>query len=145
MAGADSIERSAPLTQIELQQFADEADRRRFSPTALKAFMSLSREWRLANGEAASLLGVTDDAYDHLRRGAQPELSQDQLTRMSALLGVYKGLHRLFHDDAGDRWIRNPNTGPLFSGRTPIEAMIEGGIPTMIDVRRYIDAIREGP
>lgn len=96
MAGADSSERSAPMTLIERQKFADEADRRRFSPVALKAFMNLAHEWRLASGEAASLLGVTNDAYDHLRRGAQPELSQDQLTRMSALLGIYKGLQMFF-------------------------------------------------
>jgi hypothetical protein len=32
----------------------------------------------------------------------------------------------------------------LFGGKTPVEAMISGGIPTMLDVRRYVDAVRGG-
>ena len=71
-------------------------------------------------------------------------LSQDQLTRISALVGVFKGLHLLFADDTADTWMRRPNTGPLFDRLTPIEAMIEGGIPRMLDVRRYVDAVRGG-
>ena len=68
-------------------------------------------------------------------------MSQDQLTRVSALVGVYKGLHLLFADETADEWARRPNRGPLFDRETPIEAMIEGGIPRMLDVRRYIDAV----
>jgi uncharacterized protein (DUF2384 family) len=71
-------------------------------------------------------------------------LSQDQLTRVSALVGVFKGLHLLFADEMADRWMRLPNKGPLFENRTPIEAMIEGGIPIMLDVRRHVDALRAG-
>jgi hypothetical protein len=32
----------------------------------------------------------------------------------------------------------------LFNRATPIEAMIDGGIPIMIEARRYIDAVRGG-
>ena len=58
-------------------------------------------------------------------------LSQDQLTRVSAIVGLFKGLHLLFADDMADRWTRLRNKGPLFENRTPIDAMIEGGIPMM--------------
>jgi hypothetical protein len=85
-----------------------------------------------------------EGAYDLLKQAAHPVLSQDQLARMSAMIGIYKGLHLLFADGTGDKWNRNPNSGPLFRGLAPIEAMVEGGIPAMIDVRRYIDAVREG-
>jgi hypothetical protein len=37
-----------------------------------------------------------------------------------------------------------PNRGPLFGGLTPVESMIEGGIPQMLDVRRHVDALRGG-
>ena len=50
----------------------------------------------------------------------------------------------VFADEMADRWMRLPNKGPLFENRTPIEAMIEGGIPTMLDVRRHVDALRAG-
>jgi hypothetical protein len=71
-------------------------------------------------------------------------LSQDQLTRVSALVGLFKGLALLFADDMADRWPRLANRGPLFARRTPIEAMVEGGIPRMIEARRYVDAARGG-
>ncbi|KJB95157.1 hypothetical protein N826_07080 [Skermanella aerolata KACC 11604] len=33
-----------------------------------------------------------------------------------------------------------PQYGPLFQNLSPVEAMIEGGIPFMLEVRRYVDA-----
>jgi len=35
-------------------------------------------------------------------------------------------------------------TAGLFLNGGPVEAMIEGGIPTMLEVRRYVDAVRGG-
>jgi hypothetical protein len=128
----------------ELQTFAREGDRARLSPVAIKAFLSLTKAWGLTNGEAALLVGVSASSLDRLKRGARPTLSQDQLTRISALVGIFKGLHLLFVDDTADAWVRRPNTGPLFDRKTPVEAMIEGGIPQMLDVRRHVDAVRGG-
>ena len=71
-------------------------------------------------------------------------LSQDQLTRASAAIGVYKGLRLVFADDMALRWPRLDNSGPIFQRRTPVEAMIEGGIPLMLETRRYVDAVRGG-
>ena len=98
----------------------------------------------MSNAEAAALIGVSASSLDRIKRGNRPMLSQDQLTRVSALVGVFKGLHLLFADDTADDWVRRPNAGPLFDRRTPIDAMIEGGIPRMLDVRRYVDAVRGG-
>ena len=36
------------------------------------------------------------------------------------------------------------NTGPLFNGHSPVDLMIEGGIPVMLKVRRYLDGLRGG-
>ncbi len=126
------------------QTFADESDRARLSAVALTAYLALAARWSLANAEAAALLGVSGSSWDRIKRGHRPILGQDQLTRVSAIVGVYKGLHLLFADDTADRWPRLPNRGPLFGRRTPIEVMIEGGIPGMMDVRRSIDAVRGG-
>jgi hypothetical protein len=71
-------------------------------------------------------------------------LNQDQLTRISALVGTLKGLRLLFADDLSERWPRLPNKGQLFDGKTPIDCMIEGGIPRMLDIRRHVDALRGG-
>ena len=143
-ARAKLVTKPAALTPTELQTFAKESDRVRLSEVAIKAFLALAKAWGLSNGEAASLIGVSASSLDRIKRGYRPTLSQDQMTRVSALVGVFKGLHLLFSDSTADEWVRRPNTGPLFDRRTPIEAMIEGGIPRMLEVRRTIDAVRGG-
>ena len=134
-----------PLTPMDVQTFANPDDRQRLSEVALKAFKALAEEWSLSNTEAAALLGVSDSTWDRIKRNAwgQP-LSQDQLTRASAAIGVYKGLHLLFADQMADCWPKLANRGPVFQRKTPVEAMIEGGIPVMLETRRYIDAVRGG-
>ena len=135
----------ALLTPIDVQTFAKGEDRARLSGVALKAFRALIEQWGLSNAEAAALLGVSDSTWDRIKRGAwdQP-LSQDQLTRASAAIGVYKGLHLLFADEMADRWPKLPTRGPIFQRVSPVQAMIEGGIPVMLETRRYIDAVRGG-
>ena len=125
--------------------FADEADRKRLSATALKAFRRIVAHWDLTSQQAACLLGVSVSTWERLKpETVTKTLSQDQMTRISALTGIYKELHLLFIDAMADRWPMLENTGPLFDRRTPVAAMIEGGIPHMLEVRRYLDAVRGG-
>jgi hypothetical protein len=127
------------------QTFASEADRQRLTPTSLKAFRRLCAIWGLDNGAAAALLGVSLSTWDRIKAGRwDGVLSQDQMTRVSAIIGIYKGLHLLFADDTADIWPVRPNRNPLFDRLAPVEAMIRGGIPHMIDTRRYVDALRGG-
>jgi hypothetical protein len=136
---------SAPTGPRPWQTFADEEDRERLTPAALEAIRNLSKAWSVTGNEMAALLGVSPSTWDRIKGDAWGQaLSQDQLTRASAMIGVFKGLHLLFADAMADRWIRLRNSGPLFGNRTPIETMIEGGIPAMIEVRRYVDALRGG-
>lgn len=137
---------NAPMpATADPQTFADESDRRRLTPAALAGVRRLADAWKLTGGEAAALLGVSASTWDRIRAGAwRNSLSQDQLTRVSALVGVFKGLHLLFADSMADRWPRLPNRGPIFSAKSPVEAMIEGGIPRMLETRQYIDALRGG-
>jgi len=135
----------APLTPVDVQTFARGEDRARLSGVALKAFRALIEHWKLSNAEAAALLGVSDSTWDRIKRGTwEQPLSQDQLTRASAAIGVYKGLHLLFADDMADRWPKLPNRGAIFQRLSPVDAMIEGGIPVMLETRRYVDAVRGG-
>lgn len=128
-----------------VQTFANADDRERLTPAALEAMRNLAAAWQLTGEESAVLLGVSASTWDRIRSGtARTTLSQDQLMRVSALMGIYKGLHLLFADDTADRWPRLRNAGPLFRNLAPIEAMEEGGIPRMLEVRRYVDALRGG-
>ncbi len=127
------------------QSFASEADRARLTPAAIQALRNLAQRWKLNRQEAAALVGVSVTTWDRLAADKwQQSLSQDQLTRASALIGIYKGLHLLFADGMADRWPMLRNSGPLFENRSPVEVMVAGGIPLMLDVRRHVDALRGG-
>lgn len=134
-----------PAQPVGLQTFAEEGDRHRLSATAVKAVLRLVDAWDGSNAEGAALLGVSESTWDRMKAGRwDGTLSQDQLTRASALIGVFKGLHLLFADGMADRWPRLPNRAPVFDRQSPIAAMVEGGIPRMLETRQYIDALRGG-
>lgn len=138
-AGRVSSGHSSPQT------FALEHDRTRLTPPALMALRNLARTWRLTGGEAAALVGVSETTWDRIKADTWKQtLSQDQMMRVSAMIGIFKGLHLLFADDMADRWVRLRNSGPLFGNLTPVEAMVERGIPGMIEIRQYVDALRGG-
>jgi hypothetical protein len=129
----------------ERQDFSAEADRIRLSRVALKTYKRLVAQWGLTGQQAAALLDVSTSTWERLKQeGKQKSLNQDQLTRISAMVGIYKGLHLLFADDMADRWPKLDNRGPLFARMSPIESMMKGGIPQMLEVRRYVDAVRGG-
>lgn len=132
-------------TASELQTFANEADRARMTAAAVKGVVRLATAWESSNAEGAALLGVSQSTWDRMKAGKWDGiLSQDQLTRASALIGVFKGLHLIFADGMADRWPRLPNRGPVFNRMTPVQAMIAGGIPRMLETRRYVNALRGG-
>lgn len=127
------------------QTFAGESDRARLTGAAIKAVLRLIDAWGASNAEGAALLGVSASTWDRMKAGSwEGTLSQDQLTRASAMIGLYKGLHLLFANELADRWPRLENRAPVFGRRSPVQAMIEGGIPRMLETRQYIDALRGG-
>lgn len=142
-ASHPSLVRSPPARGP--QTFASEQDRARLTPAALLGLRSLARAWKLTGAEAAALIGVSETTWDRIKSEAWKQaFSQDQMMRVSAMIGIFKGLHLLFADGMADRWMRLRNAGPLFGNLTPIEAMIERGIPGMIEIRQHVDALRGG-
>lgn len=122
-----------------------------FDPTlvnrvAIKATSRLCAAWRIKDEAAARLAGVGSlRTWQRMKHEDWAgELSQDQLTRMSALVGLYQAVHVYFGKDLADDWVILENDGPLFGGASPLDLMLEGGIPTIIRVRDYVDAIRGG-
>ncbi len=127
------------------QTFGSEGDRARLTPAATVGVRQIAEAWKLTRDQTAQLLALSPSAWDRMLAGtSRPVFSQDQMVRASALIGIFKGLNLLFADSMADRWPSLRNSGPLFNGQTPVEAMIDGGIPLMIEVRRYIDALRGG-
>lgn len=139
-AARDQVPTMAPA------DLADADSRQRLTPAAIDGVVRLAEIWRLTSAEICALLGdVSERTWFRMKKGEWPgALSQDTLTRISALIGIFKGLRLLFSEPLSDEWIRLPNKGPLYAGRRPIDVMIGGGIPRMLDVRRHVDALRGG-
>jgi hypothetical protein len=117
----------------------------RTDETAVKAMVRVFRAWRVSTPDAARLVGVSERTWGRMKSEAwSGSLSQDQRMRASAIIGLYKGLHLYFGDDLADRWVKMPNRGPLFAGTAPLEHMTQGGLPSILGAREYVDAVRGG-
>jgi uncharacterized protein (DUF2384 family) len=125
---------------------SDVSTRERLTPSAVDGMVRLAEIWRLTGPEVCALLGdVSERTWFRMKKGEwSGTLSQDTLTRVSALIGIFKGLRLLFSEPLSDEWVRLPNKGPLYGSRRPLDTLIEGGIPKMLEVRRHIDALRGG-
>ncbi len=129
-----------------LPNLSDHATRARLTPAAIEGVVRLARLWQLSTDEVCGLLGdLSERTWFRMKKGDwSGTLSQDTLTRVSALVGIFKGLRLLFSLPLADEWVRLPSRNPLFGGRPPLEIMLEGGIPAMLEVRRLVDALRGG-
>lgn len=123
----------------------DPEERRRLSPAALRAFFNIMRQWEVRDEDARLLLGgVSNGTFYAWKGGAIKQLEQDRLLRISYLIGIFKSLNILFSRELADRWVRLPNSNDIFTHRTPLTYMLQGGAPAMDTVRRLLDARRGG-
>lgn len=112
---------------------------------ALKAYARVADAWALSLREAAGLADMSESTWKRARKpGFAGELTKDQLLRLSAVIGVYKSLELYFSDPLSRTWFTRPNTGPLFSGARPVDTAIDGGLPQILAIRTYLDALRGG-
>ena len=112
---------------------------------ALKAYARVADAWGLNLKEAAALADMSETTW---KRAKKPDfagdLTRDQLLRLSAVIGIYKSLELYFSEPLARGWFTRLNTGPLFGGGRPIDTAIEGGLPQILAVRTYLDALRGG-
>lgn len=86
-----------------------------------KLFETIMRAWHVDESSAESLFG--EDQRD---------------VRTESLQQIYRALHLLHNGELADEWIRLPNTGPIFQGKTPLEYMIDGGLGAILIVRKEL-------
>ena len=112
---------------------------------ALKVFSRIADAWSLTLREAAALADMSDSTW---KRAKKPDyagdLTRDQMLRLGALVGLYKSLELYFSEPISRDWVKLANAGPEFDGRRPVDAMIAGGLPKILRVRTYVDALRGG-
>ncbi|WP_238368543.1 MbcA/ParS/Xre antitoxin family protein [Mesobacterium pallidum] len=112
---------------------------------ALKAYARIVEAWSLGLREAAGLADMSESTWKRARKpGFAGELTKDQMLRLSAVIGIYKSLELYFSEPLARSWVTRPNTGPLFGGQRPVDSAIDGGLPQILAIRTYLDALRGG-
>ncbi|PWG01950.1 hypothetical protein [Sphingosinicella humi] len=125
--------------------FMNADDCRRMSPAALRATRKIGLAWRMELADVARLLCISEVDYAHaIEAPADASLSEDQMFRAGLMIGIYGALGSLFDIEAAESWPNRPNKAPLFNGRSAIKYMLAEGGDAMINVLRYLQAIRMG-
>lgn len=135
-----------PSSGREVPDLGRASVRAQLTPAALEAVVSLADAWRLSSKQMAPLLGLSSEAEWFRIKSSRslPAADEALLFRISALVGLYKGLHLLFSEPLADNWVKIPNMEDLFEGKSPIEYMICEGAEAMVRTLAYIDALRGG-
>ena len=133
-----AVETSSDLSRLDV--------RRRLSPSAIEGFLRIMELWQIRDTDARQLLGglSTGSYHGFKKQQAERVLSQDTLSRVSLLIGIFKALNILYSESLADQWVTLPNTNSLFRGATPLAFMLQGGLPGILEVRRLLDARRGG-
>jgi hypothetical protein len=120
-------------------------NRTRLSPAATKGLLRLAAHWGLRDEDTRSLLGgMSSGSFYGMKSRTSKLLDEDQLTRISLLLGIYKALNILYSRKLADAWMTLPNTNAMFGGDSPLNYIKKGGIPAFVRVRQLLDARRGG-
>jgi uncharacterized protein (DUF2384 family) len=123
-----------------IPNLSDPDARERLSPAAVKTFFSILDKWEIDGNTGAHLLGGMSRASIFNLKRSPRTLSQDELMRVSYIIGIYRALHMLFGEALANQWMKRPNDNPLFLGRTPLEYVLQEGIPGLQNVRNLLDA-----
>lgn len=111
----------------------------------MDGFFAITDRWNLTTEQRQGFLGGTVGRSTlYSLKTAAGTRKQDELTRISYIVGIYKALHILLPDHLADSWMTRPNDHRLFGGQTPVEYVLRTGIPGLQQVRRLVDASRGG-
>jgi hypothetical protein len=126
--------------------FSDSRVRARLSGAAAYAIVKIAELWKITDAEACALLGgFPADQWARMKAESwSGTFSEDEIKRLSALIGIFKGLHTLVSDPLADEWLSRPNTDEIYRGQRPLDYMICGGFDAIMTVRRHVEAVCQG-
>jgi transcriptional regulator with XRE-family HTH domain len=110
-----------------------------------KMVTRLFEHWSVDTTAQAELLGLSGGsrtAVSRYRRGTPLPESRDLIDRVGNLFGIHKSLRLLYphNPELVYRWptLRNAT----LDNYTPVEIMIEQGLPGIVAIRGYLDHLR---
>jgi len=134
---APNLDSPAPIVDVRSQGAG---------AAGIRVFFNIAKAWNLSTAEQMAILGLRSrTTLIAWRKGAIGTLSPDTMERLSYVFGIYKALQILLpSSEAADAWIRKPNAGPLFGGRSALDRLRAGRVADLYLVRQYLDAQRGG-
>ena len=139
------LSHAVPGYQVDtVPDFSQLETRERLSQSAIDGFFAIMDKWQVPVERAGELLGGMPRSSVYKLKTAAGTLRQDELTRISYLVGIYKALQILLPKELANQWVTRPNDNLLFSGQTPLDYMVRAGIPGLQQVRSLLDAARGG-
>jgi hypothetical protein len=133
------------LPQSEAGMSIETEIQARLSGPGLRVFQRIANMWELSEAQCVAALGHPDPAtyqswISEAAEHAAVDVTFDTLSRISAIVGIYKALSTLFSDNAHAlQWLTSPHQGTEFAGATPLSFIVEGGPNGMMTVRYYLD------
>ena len=129
------------MDRIPIPDISDPQVRVKYSLSAMAGFTAIMKAWAVQDEDARKLIGenppefceqITSDEYT-------AALNEDQLTRISYLIGIYKALHILLPKDIADTWMSRPNDNQIFGGVAPLAYCLKEGQPGLAKVRKLLE------
>ncbi|MGQ0620591.1 MAG: antitoxin Xre/MbcA/ParS toxin-binding domain-containing protein [Panacagrimonas sp.] len=110
-----------------------------------KMLMSLFEQWGIDVSTQAELLGLSKTsrtAIAKYKKGAPLPDSRDLIDRVGNLFGIHKSLRLLYphNRELVYSWLSLRNRS--LDNRTPLEIMLEQGLPGIAAMRGYLDFVR---
>ncbi|MDB5971049.1 MAG: hypothetical protein JWQ90_3499 [Hydrocarboniphaga sp.] len=110
-----------------------------------KMITRLFEHWSVDTSAQAELLGLSGGsrtAVSRYRRGTPLPESRDLIDRVGNLFGIHKSLRLLYphNPELVYRWPTLRNS--TLDHYTPVEIMVEQGLPGIVAIRGYLDHLR---
>ena len=115
---------------------ADALTQPRAAAAGLRVFNRIADRWALSSAERQALLG----GVSSISQSGPTSLTAETVLRLSYLFRIFGTLQILLSDSArADAWIREPNSAPLFGGRTALQLILSGQLKDLQDVADYLE------
>jgi hypothetical protein len=101
--------------------------------------------WGLDPGTSAALLGLSENsrtAISRYRKGAPLPDSRDLLDRVGNLFGIHKSLRLIYPHNRDLAYLWPTSRNRRLDNLTPVEIMVEQGLPGIVAMRGYLDFLR---
>lgn len=130
--------------ESQLQGLISDEEMDKYFPGAVRVTLAILASWQLTDEQSRAILDVDEVTYEQLKTDpAKVQSKLELLERVSLLLGIRKALEIL---DPSERkkivensFVKRPNDYELFSGRPPVDLMVQGRVEDLWAIKRYLN------